>query len=132
VSRALSVADLNGFVSKLPNGINSDVGERGTRISGGERQRLGIARAMFTQPRLLVMDEATSSLDGETEASISKALLSLGDKTTVVLIAHRLSTIRNANMVVYISDGEIKAVGTFQEVRMAIPDFDKQANLLGL
>jgi ABC-type multidrug transport system fused ATPase/permease subunit len=78
------------------------------------------------------MDEATSSLDGETEASISKALLSLGDKTTVVLIAHRLSTIRNANMVVYISDGEIKAVGTFQEVRMAIPDFDKQANLLGL
>jgi ABC-type multidrug transport system fused ATPase/permease subunit len=129
---ALKVAHLDGFVSSLPHGIDTQVGERGARISGGQRQRLGIARAMFTRPHLLVLDEATSSLDGETEANISDAIHSLRGSTTVVIIAHRLSTVRNADRVVYLSEGKILATGTFDEVRKAVPDFDLQAKIMGL
>ena len=129
---ALKVAHLDKFVADLPNGLDTQVGERGARISGGQRQRLGIARAMFTRPNLLVLDEATSSLDGETEASIADAINALRGLTTVVMIAHRLSTVRNADMVVYLSEGKIVAVGTFEEVREAVPDFDRQAKLMGL
>jgi ABC-type branched-subunit amino acid transport system ATPase component len=132
VMSALKVAHLDDFVSNLPEGLDTQVGERGARISGGQRQRLGIARAMFTHPHLLVLDEATSSLDGETEESISDAIHELKGSTTVVMIAHRLSTVRNADMVVYLSEGKILATGTFDEVRHAVPDFDRQARLMGL
>ena len=129
---ALKVAHLDGFVSELPDGIDTQVGERGARISGGQRQRLGIARAMFTRPHLLVLDAATSSLDGETEASISEAIHALRGSTTVVIIAHRLSTVRNADRVVYLSKGKVLAIGTFDEVRNALPDFEAQAKIMGL
>lgn len=132
VMGALRVAHLDEFVSELPDGIDTQVGERGARISGGQRQRLGIARAMFTRPHLLVLDEATSSLDGETEASISDAIHALRGSTTVVIIAHRLSTVRNADRVVYLSNGRVLATGTFEEVRKAVPDFDHQAKIMGL
>ena len=132
VMDALKVAHLDKFVAELPHGIDTQVGERGTKMSGGQRQRLGIARAMFTQPHLLVLDEATSSLDGETEASITDAIHALRGSTTVVVIAHRLSTVRDANIVVYLSGGKIIAKGTFDEVRKVLPDFDRQAKLMGL
>ena len=132
VMDALKVAHLDKFVAELPHGIDTQVGERGTKMSGGQRQRLGIARAMFTQPHLLVLDEATSSLDGETEASITDAIHALRGSITVVVIAHRLSTVRDANIVVYLSGGKIIAKGTFDEVRKVLPDFDRQAKLMGL
>ncbi|CAB4711287.1 MAG: ATP-binding cassette domain-containing protein [Actinobacteria bacterium] len=132
VMSALKVAHLDKFVAGLPDGVDTQVGERGAKISGGQRQRLGIARAMFTRPHLLVLDEATSSLDGETEASISDAIHALRGSTTVVMIAHRLSTVRNADIVVYLSEGKVMATGTFDEVRKAVPDFDRQAKLMGL
>jgi len=132
VLTALRVAQLDKFVSQLPQGLDTPVGEHGALISGGQRQRLGIARAMFTRPLLLVLDEATSSLDGETEAAISEAINELRGSTTVVMIAHRLSTIRNADLVVYMAGGKILATGTFDEVRKSIPDFDRQAKLMGL
>jgi ABC-type multidrug transport system fused ATPase/permease subunit len=132
VANALDVACLSDFVSNLPEGVDAPVGEGGANLSGGEKQRLGIARAMFTNPHLLVMDEATSSLDGETEASISRALHALHGKTTVVMIAHRLSSIRHADLVVYMAEGKIVAQGTFDEVREMVPDFNKQASLMGL
>ena len=132
VNSALKVAHLDEFVASLPAGIDTQVGERGARISGGQRQRLGIARAMFTRPHLLVLDEATSSLDGETEASISEAIHALRGSTTVVIIAHRLSTVRDADKVVYLSNGKVLATGTFEEVRKAVPDFDHQAKIMGL
>lgn len=132
VLSALKVAHLDEFVMGLPNGLDTQVGERGAKISGGQRQRLGIARAMFTKPHLLVLDEATSSLDGETEAGISESFQNMRGSTTVVLIAHRLSTVRNADTVVYLEDGKIKAKGSFDEVRNAVPDFDRQAKLMGL
>ena len=87
---------------------------------------------MFTKPKLLVLDEATSSLDGETEATISDAIQGLKGSVTVVLIAHRLSTVRNADKVVYLDAGKIIAEGTFEEVRKSVPDFDRQAKLMGL
>jgi ABC-type bacteriocin/lantibiotic exporter with double-glycine peptidase domain len=129
---ALKVAHLDNFVAGLPHGVDTQVGERGAKISGGQRQRLGIARAMFTRPHLLVLDEATSSLDGEIEAGITEAIHALRGSTTVVMIAHRLSTVRNADMVVYLSKGKIMAKGTFDEVRDVVPDFDRQAKLMGL
>lgn len=132
VMSALKVAHLENFLAELPQHIDTQVGERGTKISGGQRQRLGIARSMFTRPHLLVLDEATSSLDGETEATISEAIHALRGSTTVVMIAHRLSTVRSADLVVYLSNGRIIAKGTFDEVRNAVPDFDRQAKLMGL
>jgi len=129
---ALEIAQLSDFVRKLPQGLDTQVGERGTKISGGQRQRLGIARAMFTQPKLLVLDEATSSLDGQTEADISDAIQALKGSVTVVMIAHRLSTVRNADQVIYMDQGRVVAQGSFDEVRSAVPDFDSQAKLMGL
>lgn len=129
---AIEVAELKDFVLSLPNGINSQVGDRGTKISGGQRQRLGIARAVFTKPLLLVLDEATSSLDGETEANINGSVLKMRGEVTVVMIAHRLSTVRHADLVVYMETGKVVASGNFDEVRKLVPNFDKQAQLMGL
>ncbi len=132
VSDAISIASLAEFVSSLPEGLDTHLGERGAKISGGQRQRIGIARALFTKPKLLVLDEATSALDGDTEDSISSDIQKLKGSTTVVLIAHRLSTVRDADLVLYMDKGEIVARGTFEEVRNAVPDFDRQAKLMGL
>ena len=132
VNSAIEIAQLSEFVQALPKGLDQPMGDRGTSISGGQRQRLGIARAIFTAPRLLVLDEATSALDGETEANISSAIQAFRGDVTVLMIAHRLSTVLTADRVVYMDKGEIKAQGSFEEVRRAVPDFDRQANLMGL
>jgi ABC-type multidrug transport system fused ATPase/permease subunit len=129
---ALEVAQLAPFVKALPSQLETPVGDRGTKISGGQRQRLGIARAMFTNPQLLVLDEATSSLDGETESQISDAIHHMKGIRTVILIAHRLSTVREADVVLYLEDGKLVASGTFEEVRDKVPNFDHQATLMGL
>ena len=132
VNDAIRIASLSEFVATLPEGLDKNIGERGAKISGGQRQRIGIARALFTKPKLLVLDEATSALDGGTEESISTDIHNLKGSTTVVLIAHRLSTVRDADLVLYMDKGEIVARGTFEEVRNAVPDFDRQAKLMGL
>jgi ABC-type bacteriocin/lantibiotic exporter with double-glycine peptidase domain len=132
VERALSLAQLLTAVSEMEMGIDSFVGESGSLISGGQRQRLGIARAFFTHPKLLVLDEATSALDGQTEAELTQAINSLHGEVTVLVVAHRLSTVRQVDKVVYLEAGRITAVGSFEEVRAAVPDFDKQAELMGL
>ena len=129
---ALKLAHLDDYVRNLPEGLFTQVGERGYKLSGGQRQRLGIARALFTKPKILVMDEATSALDGETESDIANAIKSLRGKTTVLIIAHRLSSVRNADQVIFMSNGAITAKGTFTQVREIAPEFDRQANLMGL
>ena len=116
----------------MESGIETFVGENGGFISGGQRQRLGIARALFTHPKLLVLDEATSALDGQTEAELTEAIRSLHGEVTVLVVAHRLSTVRHVDKVVYLNRGRIEAVGSFDEVRAAVPDFDRQAELMGL
>ena len=132
VNDAIRVANLDDVVKTLPSGLKTPVGERGSMLSGGQRQRLGIARALFTKPKLLVLDEATSALDSETEAQITKSINELRGQTTIILIAHRLSTVRYADIVVYMADGKMIASGTFDEVRNLVPDFDKQAKLMGI
>jgi ABC-type multidrug transport system fused ATPase/permease subunit len=132
INDSIKIAKLTNYVSQLELGINTHVGDRGTKLSGGQRQRLGIARALFTNPKLLILDEATSSLDGQTEFDINESIQALKGSTTVLMIAHRLSTVRNADLVVYLERGKLLASGTFTEVRNLIPDFDKQAKLMGL
>jgi ABC-type multidrug transport system fused ATPase/permease subunit len=132
VWKALEAAQLSEFIKTLPNGLDTQTGDRGTRLSGGQRQRLGIARAMFTRPLLLILDEATSSLDGETEANITDSVQKMRGEVTVVMIAHRLSTVRHADLVVYMESGKVVATGNFDEVRKLVPNFDKQAQLMGL
>ena len=129
---ALEKAQLLDYVLALPNGLDSQVGDRGARMSGGQRQRLGIARALLTKPRLLVLDEATSALDGETESNIAEGVQSLKGDVTVVMIAHRLSSVRSAEKVIYLQEGRVVSIGTFDEVRASVPDFDRQASLMGL
>lgn len=129
---ALRVAQLDKFVEELPLGLDHPIGERGANLSGGQRQRLGIARAMLTKPKLLVLDEATSALDGQTELDISRAINDLKGTVTVVMIAHRLSTVRNSDLVVYMDKGRVLSRGNFEEVRNEVPDFDRQAQLMGL
>jgi ABC-type multidrug transport system fused ATPase/permease subunit len=132
ILEALRLSQLSNFVADLPNGLDTSIGEAGFRLSGGQRQRIGIARALITKPKLLIMDEATSALDGETELSISNSILELKGKVSIVLIAHRLSTVRNADKVIYMENGEIQAVGKFEEVRNRVENFNNQANLMGL
>jgi ABC-type multidrug transport system fused ATPase/permease subunit len=132
VQTALRQAQLLEEINQMPDKLDSDVGEQGSKISGGQRQRLGIARSLFTNPLFLVLDEATSALDGQTEMKVSDALNSLKGQVTLLVVAHRLSTVRKVDQVIYMNEGKILAVGTFQEVRSKIPDFDEQASLMGL
>lgn len=129
---ALRQSSLTSLVDSSPQGIDAQVGERGAQLSGGQRQRLGIARALITNPSLLVLDEATSALDAQTELLISDSIQKLRGKVTMILVAHRLSTVRNADQVIYFDNGQVLARGTFEQVRSRVPNFDAQAQLMGL
>jgi ATP-binding cassette subfamily C protein len=121
VRAALAKAQLLDFVDLLPAGIDTTVGKQSDAFSGGQVQRIGLARALFVQPRLLVLDEATSGLDAGTEAEVSKTLRELSGELTVIVIAHRLSTVQRADMVAVIEDGRIVAEGDFPTVRRTVP-----------
>lgn len=123
VVRAIELAQLDDVVQHLPQGLDTDIGERGGRLSGGQRQRIGIARALYTQPSLLVLDEATSALDSETERHITDAIKSLHGHVTTVIVAHRLSTVRHCDKVVFMKHGRVDATGTFDELAAGHPDF---------
>ena len=132
VWEALRRAHLDHFLTESREGLDTAIGERGFRLSGGQRQRLGIARALYTRPKLLVLDEATSALDSETEQAIMQTLRDLEGEVTTITVAHRLATVRHADQVLYLHGGRIAARGSFEEVRSQVPDFDRQAHLLGL
>lgn len=123
VWRALEQAQANAFVRRLPQGLDTVLGEQGAGLSGGERQRLMLARALVRQPQLLVLDEATSHLDTETEQAVRLALRELAGSLTVVLIAHRLSTVRDADLVVLMDRGRVVATGSWDDLLASQPVF---------
>jgi ATP-binding cassette subfamily B protein len=111
VERAARLAQLHGFVAGLPDGYDTLVGERGVKLSGGQRQRLSIARAIVKDAPILILDEATSSVDTETERAIQENLKTLTAGRTALVIAHRLSTIRHADRILVLRDGEVAEEG---------------------
>ena len=113
---AARAAHAHEFILRLPHGYDSLVGERGQALSGGERQRISIARALLIDPRILIMDEATSSVDSETEKEIQKALDNLVQGRTTIAIAHRLSTLRKADRLVVLDRGQVVEVGPHEEL----------------
>ena len=132
VSTALSRAQMLGVIEDRPGGTHGRLGERGMTLSGGQRQRMGIARGLYAEPSVLVLDEATSALDTKTEAAVTAAIRNLGGDVTTITVAHRLATIQHCDIVFYMSEGEIAASGTFDEVVAAVPAFAEQAALAGL
>jgi ABC-type multidrug transport system fused ATPase/permease subunit len=116
IIEALKSAQLEDFVASLPEGLDTVVGERGVRLSGGQRQRIGIARALYHRPSVLVLDEATSSLDTETEHGVMQAVQALQGDKTVIIVAHRLSTVEYCDRLYRLDAGRIVDEGTFDEV----------------
>jgi ABC-type multidrug transport system fused ATPase/permease subunit len=127
---ALESAQLGDFIESLPLGIQTSVGEAGSRLSGGQKQRIGIARALVTKPKLIFMDEATSSLESKTEEKISETLSSLDESISIILIAHRITTIQHADKIIYLENGRIRAFGNISEVRQLVPEFNEAMSKL--
>jgi ATP-binding cassette subfamily B protein len=116
IVEAAKAAKIHDFISSLPDGYDTSVGERGLKLSGGEKQRVGIARTLLKNPPILLLDEATSALDTETEAEIQSELNAMGEGRTVLTIAHRLSTIAHADQIVVLESGVIAEEGTHDEL----------------
>ncbi|MEE3316590.1 MAG: ATP-binding cassette domain-containing protein, partial [Pseudomonadota bacterium] len=116
VEAAARAAKIHDFIASLPDGYDTTVGERGLKLSGGEKQRVGIARTLLKNPPILLLDEATSALDSETEASIQTELQAMGQGRTVVSIAHRLSTIVDADEIIVLQDGQVAERGTHADL----------------
>ena len=129
VFEALRLAHLSELISKLPDGLDTPLGSFQDGLSGGELQRLGLARALYTKPGLLVMDEATSALDAESEAEIQKAIEGMKGSVTVVIIAHRLNTIQFTDKVYLIQDGKVSDSGTLKELVSRNPSVEKTLDL---
>jgi ABC-type multidrug transport system fused ATPase/permease subunit len=132
IMEVLRTVNLEDWVLTQPNGLDSLVGERGGKMSGGQRQRLGLARALISNPRLLILDEATSSLDATNEKMIMEVIAGLSGEITIISIAHRLSSLKHMDKIVYMEDSQIHAVGSFEKVKEISSNFSAQASELGV
>ena len=127
--KALNLAQLDGFVRELPNGLNTIVGENGTRLSGGQKQRIGIARALCHDPQVLVLDEATSALDNITERDFMKAIENLSGKKTIISVAHRLTSIKSCSTIFFLDNGHLSDSGTYESLLEKSPKFREMVQL---
>lgn len=128
VERAASIAHLHDFImNELPDGYQTEVGERGVRLSGGQRQRIGIARALYHSPQILIMDEATSALDNLTEQAVMESVNELSNQITIVLIAHRLTTVKQCHCIHLLDKGKVIATGNYDELISKSDYFKKMA-----
>ena len=128
IIRAAKMARAHEFILRLPDQYETIIGERGHLISGGEKQRLSLARAFLRSPNLLVLDEPTSSLDTNIESEILEALNDQQHRLTIFVIAHRLSTIRNADQIIVLNKGKIVELGTFETLQSRHGEFQKMWN----
>ncbi len=126
---AAKMADLHDFILTLEDGYSTSVGERGVRLSGGQLQRIGIARALYHNPEVLILDEATSSLDGATENTIMESIHGLSHKKTIIIIAHRLTTLKECDVIYLLDKGQVVASGNYQELVDNNKKFRKMANI---
>ncbi len=126
----LRLAALDEVIRGMPGGIHASLGKQSDQLSGGQLQRLGLARALYPKPRLIILDEATSALDAGSEAAVSKNIRALGDSVTLVVIAHRLSTIQHADAVYVVDDGKIVASGPFRTLRKTVPMIEEYVKLM--
>lgn len=117
VERAARLAQIDDFINELPDGYNTNVGDRGIRLSGGQRQRISVARALYNDPDVLIFDEATSALDARTESSLIEAIEALSSMKTVIQVTHRVSSLKNCDRIYLIEAGSISAFGVFDELR---------------
>jgi ATP-binding cassette subfamily C protein len=132
LARAIHDSHLRELINSLPNGLDTDLGKRRDEFSGGQLQRVGLARALYCSPRLLVMDEATSALDAESENEINKALEEMRGKVTVILIAHRLNTIQRSDVVFLMEEGQVVSSGTFSELLQSNTKVQNLAKLMAI
>jgi ABC-type multidrug transport system fused ATPase/permease subunit len=126
---AVHLAQLDDFIASLDLGLETVVGERGVRISGGERQRIAIARALYNRPQVLIFDEGTSALDNMTERELMLSLKRLRGSHTILLVAHRLSTVRDSDRVVFVKDGRIGGIDTFEGLVKSNAAFREMAEI---
>jgi len=129
LAQAIEMANATEFVSQLPHGLDSLIGEHGSKLSGGQRQRIAIARALFRNPRVLILDEATSALDVHSEKLIQEAISRLIKGRTTFIVAHRLSTIRNADRIVVVNDGQCSEIGSYDELMKKEGEFYRLRSL---
>jgi ATP-binding cassette, subfamily B, bacterial PglK len=132
VHEAVHLAGLDDVVAGLPNGVETIVGERGVRLSGGQRQRVGLARALYTRPTVLVLDEATSNLDQATEHRIVDTLAELRGGVTMIVVTHRQASVRHCDRLLYLERGRVRALGSFDEICAAVPEFGEPGHGLKL
>ena len=113
---ACEKASIKNFIKKLPEGLETYIGENGIKLSGGQKQRIALARALMSEPEILILDEATSQMDLETEAYIRDAIINLRNHLTIIIVAHRLSLVKFADAVYVLENGEVLETGTFDEL----------------
>ena len=116
LEEALKLSKLSPIVKDLPDGLETEIGDKGVRLSGGQRQRVSIARAIFNKSEVLLLDESTSALDSETEADVINELMTLRNEKTIISIAHRVSTLRECNKIYRVNNGSVEGPFSFEEI----------------
>ena len=122
---SLNASNLKNFIKELPEGLSTKVGEKGSQISTGQKQRINIARALYSDPKIIILDEATNSLDSETESQVLNSIFNNFKGKTIIMISHKLISLQNCDKIIYLEDHKIKHQGKFETVLYQSPQFKK-------